>query len=469
MIKLHDHQQEQLKFFRSRARAMSLLPFGAGKTLPTILRLRDLLPPRCVLVLTTTSMMHKWASQLRRFGGPGWEIALLDGSKRKRAAAFLKPHHVAVLNYEGVLVFGRNLFGHYKILVLDEVHRLKNPASAISRACACLTWEVDYVYALTGTPLLESPLDLFGVVRAVNPQVFGESYLAWRRRYFVPVEGRRSTDVASSAWRPRAGALVELAGAMHAMSFHRPREDLQSAYPRQTQTPPLLVELSPAVRRIYNRAEKGARSALKLAGVSRHHAATHLEKLAQLARGWIYDEAKRVRVVGRNSAANALEEYLESIRGSGSVVVWAVRKPDTDVACAALGRLGYRCEVIQGSTPVRRRDLTVRALNEGNLDAAVVHPRCAGEGIDLHAAHSLRYSYRWSAQEYIQSRGRLDRMTNAYPTVCHTDVVALRTIDEGMGLALRRKESLLELVLAARDTPWVQKTDREKSCDRHHI
>ena len=74
--------------------------------------------------------------------------------------------------------------------------------------------------------------------------------------------------------------------------------------------------------------------------------------------------------------------------------------------------------------------------------------------MDLQAPYSLRYSYRWSAQEYHQALGRVMRPTNAYPQVTHTTIVARDTIDEAMLLALRRKESLLERVLGARDIPW---------------
>ena len=147
---------------------------------------------------------------------------------------------------------------------------------------------MDFVYGLTGSPLLENPADLFGVLRAVAPSLLGTDFRVFLSAFFDPVPGSETLD-GRLRWRPKLGALVELAGVLHAVGFHRDRSELDQRMPRQHFAPPLVFDLDPAVRRAYARIQRDAERAITLRGLAMQRAAVRLEKLAQAARGWVFD------------------------------------------------------------------------------------------------------------------------------------------------------------------------------------
>jgi SWI/SNF-related matrix-associated actin-dependent regulator of chromatin subfamily A-like protein 1 len=59
-----------------------------------------------------------------------------------------------------------------RMVAVDEAHRVKNPAAACTRALNRLCKNSPSVLALTGTPLANSPADLWSIVNIVRPGLF---------------------------------------------------------------------------------------------------------------------------------------------------------------------------------------------------------------------------------------------------------------------------------------------------------
>lgn len=461
-LRLKEHQQANLDFFRGKARALSLLPYGSGKTPVGVLRIGDLVPPGKALVITTNGTIYKWLRDLRMWGYPDWKIADFTGKRDQRVKAFNAPYNVAVINYEGLRVMieaiGPRFVKAHSVLIFDEIHRLKNPKADISLDSALIAHpsHADYVYGLTGSPVLEGLLDLFSILRVVNPWMFGEDYEGWVARFFHKV--RRETDEGTLSYprlEPKPGAAEFLRDKLHSISFRREKEEVEVVYPVQHFSDPIVVPLTGHARRLYDGAEQRLRLALKHQVISLVNVYARLEKLCQLTRSWCYDQAKHPLYFPDQVALRAAGDHLEDIRGTGRVVIWAVRPPEMAMLGHLLKRLKMNYNVIHGGVRnTKKRDEMTRLFNTGYLDALICNPRCMGEGLDLQANHSLRYSFRWSAMEWDQPIGRFLRMTSSAEWVNFKDIIIDNTIDLGIVKSVREKLDVGEMVKKSKALPW---------------
>jgi hypothetical protein len=77
----------------------------------------------------------------------------------------------------------------YPIIICDEVHKIKNKDAKQSQAVYQLGDQAVYRFGLTGVPISSSLLDVFGLMRFINPEVFGKSYNVFRKKYFQNTPG----------------------------------------------------------------------------------------------------------------------------------------------------------------------------------------------------------------------------------------------------------------------------------------
>ena len=68
-------------------------------------------------------------------------------------------------------------------IICDESHKIKAAGSKVSMYLHALGKKVKHRYILTGTPISESPLDIYGQYRFLNPEIFGTSYARFCEKY----------------------------------------------------------------------------------------------------------------------------------------------------------------------------------------------------------------------------------------------------------------------------------------------
>lgn len=456
-LRLRGHQQDNLDYFRSKSRALSLLPYGSGKSPVAVLRAGDLVPPHRVLLVCTTGVIYKWQREFKVWGDPDWVIASLQGKQEERCKIWEKPHNVAIINYEGLRVMlealGERFLRHYRVAIFDEIHRLKNPESDISKDAALVAHPnyADFVYGLTGAPVYETPLDMFSILRVINPWMFGQDFEAWRERFFV----LESNDGSYPKWVCRPGALEFLTEKLHSLSFRREKEECDVDYPRQVFGNPITTQLTGQSRLAYEQAERRLSLALEHAVIPLVHIYPRLEKLCQLSRGWCYDDRKAAVYYEEEDALRVFADYFEDIRGRGPLCVWAVRPPDMARIGSLFDKMSTSYRIVHGGIrSAKARDAIVQSFNRGDADAIIAHPRCIGEGVDLHGRFSFRYSYRWSAMEWDQPFGRFARISSHEPVIDYRDLVVLGTQDEGIVASVKNKLDLGEVIKKRRRVPW---------------
>lgn len=142
---------------------------GLGKTIQTIaFLLHNARFP--ALVVSPVTLTANWMRELARFA-PGLETHLHQGVARDRRIA--PSGGVTVTSYSLLVKdFASIVQNDWRVVVFDEAQTLKNPETRVSKAARAL--RADAKIALTGTPIENSPLDLWSLEEVLNPGLFGE-------------------------------------------------------------------------------------------------------------------------------------------------------------------------------------------------------------------------------------------------------------------------------------------------------
>ncbi len=92
---------------------------------------------------------------------------------------------VAVVNYESAWRMEKDLLAWRPgLIIADEGHKIKTHNIAASKAMHRLGRAASYRLLLTGTVITNKAIDVFSQYKFTNPAIFGQSFYAFRSRYF---------------------------------------------------------------------------------------------------------------------------------------------------------------------------------------------------------------------------------------------------------------------------------------------
>jgi SNF2 family DNA or RNA helicase len=149
---------------------------GLGKTFQAaafIRYLREKDDKSCSLVVVPSTLLFNWQQELKRFS-PDFRVYVHSGPNRssdlRQAQDF---YQVIVVSYQTLLrdaaIFAQL---HFSALIADEAQHLKNPGTAAYKAVKAI--QADHIFLLTGTPLQNSPADLWALSEICNPGLLSQ-------------------------------------------------------------------------------------------------------------------------------------------------------------------------------------------------------------------------------------------------------------------------------------------------------
>lgn len=167
-VNLYPYQKEGIRFAAKAGKAIIADEMGLGKTIQAIgtaelLRKEGLIGS--VLVLCPTSLKYQWRSEIKKFTNA--EVFVIEGSHLKRKEAYNRPEPYKIISYNSA-ANDIKILGSLQtdMLIMDEVQRLKNWNTQISRAARKI--ESDYSVILSGTPLENKLDELYSIVEFVD-------------------------------------------------------------------------------------------------------------------------------------------------------------------------------------------------------------------------------------------------------------------------------------------------------------
>ena len=185
---LRSYQEDGVKWIRkmlaNNLNSILADEMGLGKTIQTIAILCKNkeefpeTPPS--LVLCPSSLVENWQMEFAKFA-PKLDILMLTGIKRKKNYGKMKDADVIITSYT---IAGRDIDElkkhRFMYVILDEAQHIKNPSTV--NAVTSKAIDSEYKLVLTGTPLENTPTELWSIFDFLHPKMLG-SLNAFKNRY----------------------------------------------------------------------------------------------------------------------------------------------------------------------------------------------------------------------------------------------------------------------------------------------
>jgi len=440
---------------------------GVGKTATTIHMIRQrmnthkkILP---TLILCPPVVIENWKQEFQMHSKiPESKIHCLTGSGKDRLEVMQShPGEIFITNYEALLMeplfkeFVKLLSGSNSVLVCDEIHRCKDTSAKRTKRTISLSDIAHYRFGLTGTPVLNSLMDVFSQMRIIDRGAsLGNNYFSFRARYFYDKNRGMSRDKYFPDWRPLPHAEKEIRHALERNGMYAAKTDCLDLPPLVKKV--IYVELSSEQSRLYKSMKKDLIATITDAGGTHTSIAelaiTKALRLQQIVSGHLRveqdDGEARTITIRDNPRKAALKDLLSDLTIGSKVLVWSVFKDNYEDIRDVCESLGIRYVEVHGE--VSNKNDAVNAFNtDPEVRVLIGHPGSGGIGINLTSSNvSIYYSRNFSLEQRLQSEARNYRGgSNIHDSITLIDLVAKGTIDELVLKSLESKQELSNRVL----------------------
>jgi SNF2 family DNA or RNA helicase len=453
------------------ARYLVLDETGVGKTrvaLGAIAQL-DAAP---VVILCPKSVIRTWHDEAKVFF-PNADIREVHGTAVQRRKMLTPGGFLYIMSYESLRAHSR-ILGYAaapaltdeqrqpkeiqalgaQMLVVDEVHRCASPRTLQTRAAWAVADEVEHVIAMTGTPIQESPEDLWAVLRMLDRKTF-PGVTAFRDRYLdMVVNPFGGWDVKGLLPSTRH----EFLDLFHTMSRRAEKHDVLPYLPPKVYEI-RWVDLPADNRKAYRQMEKQylleVDSGRITAASNPMVAAGRLIQLANstldVLPGANPDDEDIVRMV---DPSPKVKQFMADIDAgdfdSMSVVVYSASKQLLNLCARAFDehRPAIPYTMITGDTDTADRNEAIRAFQAGEVRYILIST--AGDtGITLTAASVMvRLTRSWSYVKHTQAEDRVHRIgSEQHESILYIDYLTEDTLEEGQVTRLNSKREKATEVL----------------------
>jgi hypothetical protein len=486
---LKPHQTDGLKWLveasaRQRPGALLADDMGLGKTLQAIAFMAWLQdraaeenrPSRPFLVVAPTGLLANWRSEIERhlrtpylgeivlaFGGnlkalrdedAFAERDIISGRSALQAEAW-RSAGIVLTTYETLRDYHISFAkAPFELVIFDEIQKLKNPTSQLTRAAKSLN--ARFILGMTGTPVENRLQDLWSIMDVIAPGLLGASK-SFDKRYPV-------TD--SAALKHLRWLLADRQNDMPPYMLRRMKADHLPGLPakfvhaKQIEMPPLQAQ---AYEALVRRAVAGKAGFSKTDGMLQ---VLHAMRGVSLHPIDPEDAPVDLDVYAAQSARLSWTlEILKDVQAKREKALVFVESLAMQAKLATLiqTRFGLRHPPsrIHGGVPGPKRQAIVDRFQEqsGVFDVMLLSPKAGGVGLTITAAnHVIHLSRWWNPAVEDQSTDRVyrigqDNPVHVYlPLAVHGDpTIGPSSFDVRLNDLLERKRALSRDMLVPPD------------------
>ncbi len=436
--KLRDYQREGIAWLEQLA-ARGFNPvladeMGLGKTVQTLALLsRSAAGDRPSLLVCPTSLTDNWEREAKRFV-PKFKVSIIRGPRRKTQWDEGKSADLLITSYA---IIRRDLTAlkemQFDYLILDEAQHIKNPATANARACKSVVARRRLV--LTGTPLENSPEDLWSIFDFLEPGLLS-GRTAFRDYYADIHDSRELQDDLSS----RVGPLI----------LRRTKKEVCKELPPKMEHT-IFCEMEPDQRKLYDELLKQGRAQCgKMLKSGQKGAGIELLTTLLRLRQTCCDPALLPNKMGAkvSSAKGDLlrELILENIDSKHKMLLFSQFTTQLALVRSWLDGNKIDYEYLDGST--RNRLEKVDNFNENqDLSLFLLSLKAGGTGLNLTSADTvIIYDPWWNPAVELQAADRTHRIGQTQP-VNIMKLVVKDSIEERILQMQQHKQKIFDALI----------------------
>ncbi len=447
--KPYSHQEKAFEFgldvFECGKALAYLMEMGTGKTLTTIALAGELNRQNKVLkmlIVAPKSIVPVWEQEFKKFADFDYNLCILSSSASKKEEVLENMCgeilQIAVVNYESAWRIETKLTEwNPDMIVCDESTKIKNPQAKASKCMHKLGKDSKFNLILTGTPVVNSPIDFFSQYKFLDRSIFGDSFYRFRNKYAI-LGGYGNHQIIGY------NNLAELTGKVHEIACRVKLADAVDLPSFIDET--RLIELEPKAKRTYQSLAMDSYVQLASGEVTAQNVLTQLLILSQITGGFIKGDEGEAEQIS-TAKLDALEDVIDVCLGENKkVVVFARFVAEIKAIEKLLKKKGIGYALIFGEVKDRASEVDKFQSNE-DCKVFVGQIQTVGMGLTLTAGSvAVYYSLDFNYANYEQSRARIHRIGQKEKCL-YIHLIAKDTVDEKILQALKQKKSVAELVV----------------------
>ncbi len=431
---LRPFQQQGVQFIQNHnGRAILADEMGLGKTIQVLAWLQLNLSIRPVIIVVPASLKLNWFKEIKLWMSESERnnITIISGTKVNTEIH----SNIIIINYDILSEWYAYLITlRPQVLVLDEVHAIKNNAAKRTKAAKKLSKAIPNVIALSGTPIVNRPIEFYNAINLVNPHIL-PNYWEFVHKYCGAKHNGFGWDLSGATNTQELHQLL-----ITSVMLRRKKADVLKDLPDKVYS---YIPMSINNRTDYHKAEhnfvefiRNQKGVIAAEKASSAQALVEIETLKQLA-----VQGKLIQAV------DWIREFIES---GEKLIVMAVHKFVIDFLMKEFDKIAVK---IDGSVSQANRQIAVDSFQENpNIKLFIGNIKAAGVGITLTAASNIAFlELPWTPGELIQAEDRPHRIGQKNSVTVYY-LLAAGTIEEKIVRILDRKKIILDAVLDGIET-----------------
>jgi SNF2 family DNA or RNA helicase len=402
------------------------------------------------------------------------------------------------MNNPGLLVFSFNIealltprlkahlalifnSGRKVMAVVDESQIIKTPGAKRTALIRRIGVRSRMKRILSGTPVTQSPLDLYNQMYFLDWRILGFSTHAEFKAYYAEweTEHNHNTDTDYKVLKNYKN-LDEMKTRLAKVSSRVLRSDCMDLPPKIYQKK--YFDLSKDLRRTYDQLREEYMAELRGVKHTVAHALARMMRLQQICSnffpnimevttcphcygdgcehcdgGYYFPPQTYQRIDEKHHPRlEALEEILQEEQPE-KVVIWCRFDRDIDDVISLLIRLGRGMPArYDGKVKERKRAADLSDFQSGKIRDLVAKPNSGGRGLNMSAARlEIYYTNLFSLEVRLQSEDRLESLDATRGPTSIIDLVCQDTVDERVVTALREKKALADMITGDDPREWL--------------
>lgn len=378
---------------------------GLGKTIQTIYYIRQILAINegaKFLIVVPTSLLYNWYHEFDMYAEEIKKI-LVIGTKLKRKKLLDNDVSVFITTY-GLVREDEDYYleKKYHAIIIDEAQNIKNPISGISKTVKKI--KADTRFALTGTPLENSTLELWSIFDFIMPGYLS-SIQKFQSKYKIDTFNEETDNL-----------IKGLNKQISPFILRRKKADVIKELPSKIENN-IYIDLSEEQKKMYvlelERVKKEIDDAINSGGISkaRFLILSLLTKLRQICID------PRIVYEHYNGTSNKIDRFIsivtESISNGHKILVFTSFKSALNIVHNALLEKGIESYVIDGSVTSKKRMERVNNFNDenNNINVFLIMLKAGGTGLNLTKADIvIHLDLWWNPQAENQATDRAHRI-----------------------------------------------------------
>ena len=432
---LRPYQQEDLEILLQLEAGGIFNEPRTGKT-PLAIRLMKRIGGKRNLVVCPASLTLNWKKEIETWW-PEVDVHVIEGPFPKRYPMY-KQYGVVIVSKD---TWKRDVEEHddlkWDTCFVDEAHFLRNYNTAQSKAVFKI--KADRRYAITGTPTVNHPSDIWGILHFLYPKAY-PSYWQFTTRYFDTWQSMYSQGL--EIGKPKKHREQELKEIVGLLSVQRKRAEVMPWLPKK-QYSRLPVKMEGKQLKLYNEMKQFFVAYDEDTG-------TELDTqniIAQLIR--MRQLCLDPRLVGfdvRGVKTDVLLDYLENHREP--VVVMSMFTSYLKLIATDIEKRGRKVGFLHGEMSSSQKQDTVQAFQSGRIDVLLGNIIAAGTGHTLDRSNTVIFLDRaWTPTENDQAEDRVcptsEERNHAHLVI---DLECVGSVDERINRILKSKRTLTDFI-----------------------